>query len=211
MSEASSRPAIVIEGLTKRYGRLVAVDNLDLEVHGGEVFGFLGLNGAGKSTTIRVLLDLRRPTIGRARILGHDCQREGLAARASVGHLPGELGFYGDMTGRAVLDLLARLSARPVEPAYRRQLLERIELAESDLDRRLRDYSTGMKRKLGVVQAFQGRAPGTSSSTNRRRGSTRSRRRPSRACCSRPGQMARRCSCPRTSCRRWSGCATGSP
>src|SRR5439155_22469683 len=100
----STRAAITIRGLTKRYGRLTAVRDLDLDVEVGEVFGFLGVNGAGKSTTIRILLDFVRPTAGRASILGHDCQRAGLAARAAVGYLPGELGFYEDMTGDAVLD-----------------------------------------------------------------------------------------------------------
>lgn len=157
MTDDAPGPAIRIEALTKRYGRLRAVDDLSLEVSRGEIFGFLGLNGAGKSTTIRILLDLRRPTSGRAQIDGHDCQREGLAVRSRVGHLPGELGLPGDMTGRGVLDLLARLGGRAVEDGVRRTLLERMELAESDLDRRLRDYSTGMRRKLGVVQAFQSR------------------------------------------------------
>ena len=90
-------------GADERYGRLVAVRDLDLAVETGEIFGFLGVNGAGKSTTIRILLDFVRPTSGRASIFGHDCQREGLAARAAVGYLPGELGFYEDMTGTPCL------------------------------------------------------------------------------------------------------------
>jgi ABC-2 type transport system ATP-binding protein len=154
--DVSTGAAIAIHALTKRYGRLVAVRDLDLAVDLGEVFGFLGVNGAGKSTTIRILLDFVRPTAGRASILGHDCQRDGLAARAAVGYLPGELGFYEDMTGDAVLDVTARLSgAGTVRPAYRRELAERLELSAPDLGRRIRDYSTGMKRKLGIVQAFQ--------------------------------------------------------
>src|SRR5947208_359333 len=131
-----------IPGLTKRYGRLTAVRDLDLDVEVGEVFGFLGVNGAGKSTTIRILLDFVRPTAGRASILGHDCQRAGLAARAAVGYLPGELGFYEDMTGDAVLDVTARLSgADAVRGVYRRELADRLELSASDLGRRIRDYS----------------------------------------------------------------------
>ncbi len=145
---------VVIDGLTKRFGRLVAVKHLSLRVPAGEVFGFLGLNGAGKTTTIRLLLDLLRPTGGRASILGHDCQRDGLAARASVGYLPGEMRLYPDMTGRQVLEVLGRLSAR-VDPAYQAQLLDTLSFAPGDLDRRVREYSTGMKRKLGIVQAFQ--------------------------------------------------------
>jgi ABC-2 type transport system ATP-binding protein len=154
--DMSSAVAIEIDALTKRYGRLVAVRDLDLVVEAGEIFGFLGVNGAGKSTTIRILLDLVRPTAGRASILGNDCQRHGLAARAAVGYLPGELGFYDDMTGEAVLAVTARLSGTgAVRPAYRRELTDRLELSTTDLGRRIRDYSTGMKRKLGIVQAFQ--------------------------------------------------------
>jgi len=109
-SSGTPQPAISICGLTKRYGRLVAVSNLHLEVKPGERLGFLGLNGAGKTTTIRLLLDLLRPTSGRAFIFGHDCQREGLQARSLAGYLPGELGIYPDLTGREVLDWLAGLN-----------------------------------------------------------------------------------------------------
>ncbi len=151
-------PAIVLNDVTKRYGRTPAVRDLTLEVRGGETFGFLGLNGAGKTTTIRILLDLLRPTAGRASVLGHDCQREGLRVRAAIGYLPGEITFYQDMTGRQVLDLLGRLGAAP-PPDYAQQLLDRFELGAGDLDRRLREYSTGMKRKLGIVQAFQADPP----------------------------------------------------
>jgi len=155
----SSPPAIRLEGLGKRYGRLTALDGVSLDVRPGEIFGFLGLNGAGKTTTIRILLDLVRPTAGRASVFGLDCRGESLAVRAQIGYLPGELGFYSDMTGTAVLDLLGRLNQRPIDEAWQRELLDRLELASRDLGRRLREYSTGMKRKLGIVQAFQGDAP----------------------------------------------------
>jgi ABC-2 type transport system ATP-binding protein len=146
---------ISIRGLTKRYGNVRAVDNLSLEVIQGEILGFLGLNGAGKTTTIRILLDLLRPNSGNASILGHDCQTDGLRARQNIGYLPGEMGIYSDLTGREVLDLLARLNEQIIDKARRRELQERLEFPESDLSRRLREYSTGMKRKLGLIQAFQ--------------------------------------------------------
>jgi len=146
---------ISIRGLTKRYGDVRAVDNLGLEVDPGEILGFLGLNGAGKTTTIRILLDLLRPDSGNAVILGHDCQADGLRARQDIGYLPGEMGIYSDLTGREVLDLLARLGDKVVDKALRGELQERLEFPESDLRRRLREYSTGMKRKLGLIQAFQ--------------------------------------------------------
>jgi ABC-2 type transport system ATP-binding protein len=145
--------------VSKRYDRVRALDEVSLEVAPGEIFGFLGLNGAGKTTTIRILLDLVRPTAGRAFVFDADCRRDGLTVRASIGYLPGELGFYPDMTGAATLDLLARLGARTVDPDWRRSLLERLLLGPSDLRRSIREYSTGMKRKLGIVQAFQSRAP----------------------------------------------------
>jgi ABC-2 type transport system ATP-binding protein len=146
---------ISIRGLTKRYGNVLAVNNLSLDAIQGEILGFLGLNGAGKTTTIRILLDLLRPSSGTASILGHDCQREGLQARLNIGYLPGEMGIYSDLTGREVLDLLARLNEQMIDKARRRELQERLEFADSDLRRRLREYSTGMKRKLGLIQAFQ--------------------------------------------------------
>ncbi len=147
--------AISIQGLTKSYGKLVAVNQLNLEVPPGEVFGFLGLNGAGKTTTIRILLDLLRPTSGHAAVFGHDCQSDSLKARSAVGYLPGEMGIYSDMTGRELLVFLERIGEKPVSTDHRNNLIERFELSGRDLSRKLREYSTGMKRKLGLIQAFQ--------------------------------------------------------
>lgn len=151
--------AIRLEALGKRYGRVTALTNVTLEVKRGEIFGFLGLNGAGKTTTIRILLDLVRATAGRAFVFGADCFTDGLAARAQIGYLPGELGFRGEMTGEATLDFLGRLHARRIDRGWRADLLKRLELAPADLARKVREYSTGMKRKLGIVQAFQSDAP----------------------------------------------------
>ena len=147
--------AISLHGLSKQYGALLAVNGLNLEVREGEIFGFLGLNGAGKTTTIRILLDLIRPSSGRATMFGLDCQRQGQAVRSRVGYLPGETGLYRDVTGQDALDLFSRLSTTNVDPAFRQRLLDRLELSNADLRRTLREYSTGMKRKLGIVQAFQ--------------------------------------------------------
>jgi len=152
-------PAIRVERLAKRYGRVEALKNVSFDVREGEIMGFLGLNGAGKTTTIRILLDLVRPTAGRAFVFGLDCHTRGLDARARIGYLPGELGFYGDMTGEATLAVLARLSGRAIDMRLQRELLDRLELSPRDLRRRVREYSTGMKRKLGIVQAFQADPP----------------------------------------------------
>ncbi len=151
----SGSAAISIRGLTKCYGKLIAVDRLDLEVSRGEVFGFLGLNGAGKTTTIRILLDLLRPTSGSAAVFGHDCQSDSLKARSAVGYLPGEMGIYSDSTGHEMLSFWERVGGRIVSSEHRRNLIERFELSDRDLSRKLREYSTGMKRKLGLIQAFQ--------------------------------------------------------
>ena len=151
--------AIQLQHLSKTYGRLTALSDVSLEVRRGEIFGFLGLNGAGKTTTIRIMLDLVRPRTGRAMVDGIDCRRAGIEVRSRIGYLPGELGFYGDMTGAATLNVLARLSAADVDRSRQRELLDRMQLSDRDLRRRIREYSTGMKRKLGIVQAFQADPP----------------------------------------------------
>ena len=148
-------PAISICGLTKQYGELTALNNLNLQIQSGEILGFLGLNGAGKTTTIRLLLDLLRPTSGTAAIFGYDCFSDSLAVRTRIGYMPGELGLYLDLTGLEVLDFLAGLSRQRIDKHVRQELCDVLELPQRDLRRRLREYSTGMKRKLGIVQAFQ--------------------------------------------------------
>lgn len=152
-------PAIRLDHLTKRYGHVDALNDVSFDVRPGEIFGFLGLNGAGKTTAIRILLDLVRATAGQAFIFGMECRGQGPQVRGRIGYLPGELGLYGDMTGAATLDLLARLGERSANDRRQRDLLDRFELARRDLRRKLREYSTGMKRKIGIVQAFQSDAP----------------------------------------------------
>ena len=151
--------AIRIEGLTKYYGPVVGVEDLSFEVAPGEVFGFLGANGAGKTTTIRLLVDLLRPTRGHAFVLGVDCHRDSLSARRLIGYLPGDLPIYPDLTARAYIDYLAGLDGRPVSAAHLRHLLRRFDVSEIDQRRRMREYSHGMKRKIGIVQALMAEAP----------------------------------------------------
>ena len=151
--------AIETRALTKYYGAVVGLENLSLEVGPGEVFGFLGANGAGKTTTIRVLLDLVRPTSGTASILGFDCHRQGLEARRRVGYLPGEMPFYPELTGAQYLRFLASLGASRPSPARMEFLLRRFDVSDLDLNRRMRDYSHGMKRKLGLIQALMAEPP----------------------------------------------------
>ena len=143
---------MVIEthGLTKYYGDVEALVDLDLTVERGEIVGFLGPNGAGKSTTIRLLLDLIRPTRGSARILGLDARTDSLEIRRRVGYLSGELAMYDAMTGEEMLGFFAAL--RDLDGIARgRHFAERLEL---DLGRRVEAYSSGNRQKLGLVAAL---------------------------------------------------------
>jgi len=151
--------AIRTDALTKYYGAVIGVEGLSLEVVQGEVFGFLGANGAGKTTTIRMLLDLVRPTSGSASVLGLDCQHRGIEARARIGYLPGEMPVYPELTGARYLAFLASLGSRQVSRTRLEFLLRRFDVSDIDLRRRMRDYSHGMKRKLGLIQALMTEAP----------------------------------------------------
>lgn len=140
---------IVVDGLRKQYGDLVAVDDLSFEVNEGEIFGYLGPNGAGKTTTIRTLMGLQAPTNGTVSILGYDMtvEAERLEALERTGYLPAHPSFDEQSTGRAVLDLHESLKG-----GSRRD--ELLGLFEPPLDRKIREYSTGNVQKLGIVQAF---------------------------------------------------------
>lgn len=150
-------PIIRIDSLTKDYGRVRGLDNLTLQAQEGEVLGFLGPNGSGKTTTIRLLLDLIRPTRGSASIGGFDCQKQSLSARRLVGYLPGEMPVYPELTGEDYLSYLGRLGADPPDAVTVGRLLSRFDLGPSDLTRRLRELSHGMKRKFGIVSALMTR------------------------------------------------------
>ena len=144
---------ILLEKLTKSYGKDRGVADLDLEVEPGCVFGFLGPNGAGKTTTIRVLLDLIRPTSGRALVFGLDSRRESMAIRRRSGYLPGELSLYGRLTGEETLRYFADLRGG-VDPGSTRALCERLDF---DTAKKVADLSTGNRRKLGLIQALMHR------------------------------------------------------
>ena len=151
--------AIRAEGLTKYFGDVIGVEELSFEVAPGEIYGFLGANGAGKTTTIRLLLDLLRPTRGRVTVQGLDCRRQSLEARRRIGYLPGDFPVYPDLTAGGYLDYLAALDGRAVPRSYLEELLARFDVSATDLRRRLREQSHGMKQKIGIVQALMGRAP----------------------------------------------------
>jgi ABC-2 type transport system ATP-binding protein len=146
--------AIRTEGLTKRYGSIDALRNLDLEVGVGEVVGYLGPNGAGKTTTIRLLLGLIRPTSGRSEILGLDSQHDTVDAHRHLAYVPGEANLWPSLTGEETLHLLGRVQGR-VDEAYRAELIDRFDL---DVTKKVRAYSKGNRQKLILIAGLMGRA-----------------------------------------------------
>lgn len=147
-------PAIELLDLSKRYGQVLALDHVNLSVCQGEVFGFLGPNGAGKTTTIRLLFDLIRPSGGVAKVMGFDCQREGVQARALMGYLPGDLRLYDNMRASRLMDLFASLRPNGLDRSYLRQLCERLAL---DPSQTVGSYSKGNKQKIGLILAMMHR------------------------------------------------------
>ncbi len=143
--------AVRTESLTVEYRHGRGITEVTLEVPAGEVFGFLGPNGAGKTTAIRTLLDLLRPTSGRASVLGLDSVVDSLEIRQRCGYLPGDFVLPAQLTGREALDWLATLR-RGTIPSRRDELVERLGV---ELDRPVRQLSKGNRQKLGLVQAFQ--------------------------------------------------------
>jgi ABC-2 type transport system ATP-binding protein len=147
--------AIVIDGLSKKYGDVFAVRDIRFGVPEGEIYGFLGHNGAGKTTTLKMLLGLAKPTEGKASVLGLDPAKDPLAVRRVTGFLPASYALPGDSTARefllyvaAMFGLSGRAARDRVEP-----LLELFGLA-SVADRKLRAFSTGMAQKVGLAQAL---------------------------------------------------------
>ncbi len=145
-------PAIETEGLTKRYDDEVAVGDLSISVEPGTVYGFLGPNGAGKTTTMRMLTTLTRPTEGTASVAGASTEDRD-SVTPHIGYLPDEPPLYDELTGREQLTYIAGLRELPEEEARERMddLFERFGLVE-DADRRIDSYSTGMRKKLGIMQ-----------------------------------------------------------
>jgi ABC-2 type transport system ATP-binding protein len=146
---------IETHNLTKRYRDLVAVNDLNLNIEQGEIFGFLGPNGAGKTTTILMLLGLTEPTSGQVLVCGFDPRSQPLEVKKRVGYLPESPGFYEDLSARENLRYLAQLNRIPAGEAERRmtRLLQQVELA-GDAHRPVREYSRGMKQRLGVAEVL---------------------------------------------------------
>jgi ABC-2 type transport system ATP-binding protein len=140
------------EKLTKKYKRRVAVDGLTLAVRRGDIYGFLGQNGAGKSTTIRMALGLVRPTSGRALLLGHDMQRHSHRALARTGAIVEAPAFYDNFTGWQNLRMFASMSGG-AERRRMEAMLDLVGLGSRAYDP-VRTYSHGMRQRLGIAQAL---------------------------------------------------------
>jgi ABC-2 type transport system ATP-binding protein len=141
-----------MEGLTRRYGSVLAVDHLDLSVHPGELFGFLGPNGAGKTTTIWMASGLLRPTSGAIRIFGMDPYRNPVEVKRLIGVAPDEPPLYDRLTGRETLEFVGRVHELPSREAAGRaeDLLGWLEL-DGAASSRVGEYSMGMKKKLSLA------------------------------------------------------------
>lgn len=155
MGDPTHQAPIATEGLTKRYGQTLALDGLDLEVKPGEVYGYLGPNGSGKTTTIRLLLGLHRPSAGRARLFGIDAWHDPVAAHRDVAYVPGEPFLWPGMTSAETFELLGRLHGG-VDVAYRDELSERFKL---DTRKKIRALSKGNRQKVQLIAALATRAP----------------------------------------------------
>ena len=145
---------IKTEGLTKKYGHVTALNNLDLEVKKGEVLGYLGPNGAGKTTTIRLLLGLVKASSGKATILGKDVLRDAAELHRSLAYVPGETSFWPNLTGAETLRFLATIHGT-VDKDYEKELIHRFEF---DPNKKVRSYSKGNRQKIALIAALATRA-----------------------------------------------------
>ena len=147
-------PAIHTEHLTRRFGELVAVEDVNLEVASGQFFGFLGPNGAGKSTTIKMLTGLLAPTSGKMQILGIDFEQQPVDVKRQIGVVPEGMALFGRLTGAEYLNFVGRMYGLDRETAAKRagELLEFMQLADQP-KKLVTDYSHGMQKKLALAAA----------------------------------------------------------
>jgi ABC-2 type transport system ATP-binding protein len=153
--EASQAIAVAIEGLTKDYGDVRAVDNLSLTISEAEVFGLLGPNGSGKTTTINCLTGTLKPTQGTVRVGGFDVRSEGREAREVIGVSPQETAICPYLTGKENVELFGELYSVPKKALSLRvgYVLEKMGLVD-DAGRRVAKYSGGMKRRVSIAMAL---------------------------------------------------------
>ena len=148
------QPAIVTEKLTRRFGDLVAVNQIDLTVDGGQFFGFLGPNGAGKSTTIKILTGLLAPTSGRIRLLGLDLEQHPVEVKRQIGVVPEGMALFDRLTGAEYLNFVGRMYGLDRATAAQRtaELLDFMQLTDRPKTM-IADYSHGMQKKLALAAA----------------------------------------------------------
>ncbi len=147
-------PTISTQGLTRRFGELIAVDDVSLRVAAGQFFGFLGPNGAGKSTTIKMLTGLLAPTAGRIEILGVDLANNPVEVKRQIGVVPEGMALFGRLTGAEFLNFVGRMYGLERETAAKRtaELLDFTQLADQP-QKLVADYSHGMQKKLALAGA----------------------------------------------------------
>jgi ABC-2 type transport system ATP-binding protein len=143
------------ENLTKRYGKLTAVDGISFTVEPGEVLGFLGPNGAGKSTTMKMITGFLTPTSGHVEVCGHPVQRQPIQAKARMGYLPEGAPAYGEMTVRQYLEFIADIRALrgPERSTQLHEVIDRLHLSPV-LHQSIETLSKGFKRRVGLAQAI---------------------------------------------------------
>ena len=148
-------PIIQLKGLTKCYGTLKAVDELNLDIQKGEIFGLLGPNGAGKTTTILMMLGLTDPTAGTAYVCGHNATSNPIAVKRKVGYMPDSVGFYDNMSALDNLVYIGRLNGIPEHEikARAQEMMEQVGLA-NDMHKKTATYSRGMKQRLGLADVL---------------------------------------------------------
>ena len=146
---------IRLDGLTKRFGELLAVDAVSLSVEAGQVLGFLGPNGAGKTTTMRMIAGFMEPTTGSASVCGHDVIDDPVGVRRNIGFLPEGAPTYGDMTARSYLEFIAEIRGFDGGEKRRRvrRIVEMVAL-EGVLHQRIETLSKGYKRRVGLAQSL---------------------------------------------------------
>ena len=146
---------ITTKHLSKRYGTKLEVDDLSFSVSAGEVLGFLGANGAGKSTTMRMIAGFLSPSAGEVSVCGHDIEREPAAAKSCIGYLPEGAPLYGEMTVGEFLDFVADIRGLSGETRRRRraEVIERLEL-EPVIGQVIETLSKGFRRRVGLAQAL---------------------------------------------------------
>ena len=151
---SSASPTIVTQGLSRQFGGLVAVEDMNLQVAPGQFFGFLGPNGAGKSTTIKMLTGLLAPSAGRIEILGLDLAANPVAVKRQIGVVPEGMALFGRLTGSEFLNFAGRMYGLDRETTAKRteELLEFMHLADQP-KKLVTDYSHGMQKKLALAAA----------------------------------------------------------